>query len=232
MNKDIKGVIEEPVESPDKPIRVAVVEDDSKLRQTLELFISRSPGMRFVAGYGSAEAALKGLVSESPDVVLMDIRLPGMSGIECVSRLASLVPGAKVLMLTAYEDSDDVLQSLKAGAFGYMLKSADPAKLREAIREVHKGGSPMTGSIARKIVDMFRGGATAAAPSAEGPAQLSPREIEILRLLSTGCSYKQIAEELDGSINTVRTHIKRIYEKLHAHNRTEAVRMFHDRGGR
>jgi DNA-binding NarL/FixJ family response regulator len=220
-----------PIEPAKALIRVAVVEDDANLRKTLELFISRSPGLQFAGGYGSAEEALKGLPSEVPDVVLMDIHLPGMSGIECVTRLTSLLPSVRALMLTAFEDSDDVFQSLKAGAFGYMLKSGDPFKLRDAIREVKQGGSPITGSIARKIVDMFRDG-TAAAPATDAQAQLSPREVEILRYLSAGDSYKQIAEKIEGSINTVRTHIKRIYEKLHSHNRTEAVRIFKDRGGR
>jgi DNA-binding NarL/FixJ family response regulator len=227
----MKKSLEDSEPATDKVIRVAVVEDDLKLRQTLEKFISRSPGMQFVASYGSAEAALKELPVVSPDVVLMDIRLPGMSGIECVASLASLLPSARALMLTAFEDSDDVFKSLKAGAFGYMLKSADPAKLREAICEVHQGGSPITGSIARKIVDLFRVGTLVAVQSADdGQAQLSPREVDILRHLSTGYPYKHIATELDCSINTVRTHIKRIYEKLHSHNRTEAVRIFRDCG--
>jgi DNA-binding NarL/FixJ family response regulator len=225
--------LEETEQAIDKSIRVAVVEDDAKLRQTLEKFISRSPGMQFVASYGSAEAALQELPAQSPDVVLMDIHLPGMSGIDCVARLASALPSARVMMLTAFEDSDDVFKSLKAGAFGYMLKSADPSKLREAIYEVHQGGSPITGSIARKIVDLFRAGTSASVKSADDQqAQLSPREVDILRHLSAGHPYKHIAEKLGCSINTVRTHIKRVYDKLHSHNRTDAVRIFKDRGGR
>lgn len=226
---------ERPAEPADKsvqPIVVAVVEDDAKLRQTLMAFINRTADMRCVAGYESAEAALEGLPGAQPNIVLMDIRLPGMSGVDCVARLRTLLPTAKAVMLTAYEDADDVFQSLTAGAFGYLLKSTEPDRLRAAIREAHQGGSPISGSVARKIVDFFRGAAPAGAPPADELAPLSPREVEILRHLSTGYPYKHIATELDCSLNTVRTHIKRIYEKLHSHNRTEAVRIFRGRGGR
>ena len=213
------------------PIRVAVVEDDAKLRQTLEAFINRSGNMRFVAGYGSAEAALEGLPVERPDVVLMDIRLPGMSGVECVDRLRKVLPDTKAVMLTAYEDTDDVFRSLTVGAFGYMLKSVEPQRLREAICEAHQGGSPISGSVARKLVDYFH----RASPSEDqGPdelSSLSQREVEILHLLAAGHAYKQIADNLTISINTIRTHIKRIYEKLHVHSRTEAIRHFKDSGG-
>lgn len=216
---------------PEKPIRVAVVEDDAKLRQTLEAFINRSGDMRFVAGYGSAEAALKGLPAERPDVVLMDIRLPGMSGMECVARLRKLLPETKAVMLTAYEDTDDVFRSLTVGAFGYMLKSVEPQRLREAIREAHQGGSPISGSVARKLVDYFHGAAAAGSTCEDALSPLSQREVEILRMLAAGHAYKQIADELTISINTIRTHIKRIYEKLHVHSRGEAVRLFQDSGG-
>lgn len=218
-------------ELPEKQIRVAVVEDDAKLRQTLEAFINRSGDMRFVGGYGSAEAALKGLPADRPDVVLMDIRLPGMSGVECVARLRKVLPETKAVMLTAYEDTDDVFRSLTVGAFGYLLKSVEPQRLREAIREAHQGGSPISGSVARKLVDYFHGAPPSDAQGAGALSPLSQREVEILRMLATGHAYKQIADELNISINTIRTHIKRIYEKLHVHSRTEAVRLFQDSGG-
>jgi len=209
------------------PIRVAVVEDDEGLRRTLEAFINRSGDMIFVAGYGSAEAALKGLPGNRPDIVLMDIRLPGMNGVECVARLRKSVPEAKAVMLTAYEDTDDVFRSLTVGAFGYLLKSTEPVRLREAIREAHRGGAPFSGSVARKLVDFFQ---TEVRQEERGSAlqdaALSPREVEILRLLAAGHAYKQIAVELDISLNTICTHIKRIYEKLHVHSRSEAVRLF------
>jgi DNA-binding NarL/FixJ family response regulator len=220
-------MIKDSADAVGETIRVAVVEDDAKLRQTLGAFISRSGGMCFVAGYGSAEAALEGLAGDRPDVVLMDIRLPGMSGVECVARLRGLLPSAKAVMLTAYEDADDVFRSLTVGAFGYLLKSVEPQRLREAIREAHEGGSPISGSVARKLVEFFRG-----YPQPDSGARnqalspLSQREVEILRLLAEGHAYKQIAETLNISINTIRTHIKRIYEKLHVHSRGEAVRLF------
>lgn len=232
MNEQLENTSSETDEDAVRSIRVAVVEDDANLRLTLETFVNRTQGLECVASFGSAEQALDELSAHRPDVVLMDIRLPGMSGIECVERLGAIVPQAKALMLTAYEEADDVFQSLAAGAFGYLLKSAEPARLREAIREVHLGGSPISGSVARKIVDRLRIGATTETPATKDQTRLSPREVEILHLLAAGHAYKQIAAELGCTINTIRTHIKRIYEKLHAHNRTEAVRKFQNRGGR
>jgi DNA-binding NarL/FixJ family response regulator len=222
-----------PADASAPPVRVAIVEDDAGLREALETFVNRTRDLRCVAAYGSAEAALKGLVAVAPDVVLMDIRLPGISGIECVRQLRVLVPQAKALMLTAFGEDDDVFQSLAAGAYGYLLKSAQPARISEAIREVHLGGSPLSGNIARKIVEHLRPAEPAVpAGGADPVSELSPRELEVLRHLAAGLSYKQIATQFDGSINTVRTHIKRIYDKLHAHSRTEAVRTFQSRGGR
>jgi DNA-binding NarL/FixJ family response regulator len=229
MKKEAVDIQGDCLEDSVAPIRVAVVEDDAKLRQTLGAFINRSTGMRFVSGYGSAEEALEGLPRDNPDVVLMDIRLPGMSGVECVSRLRGLLPLTKAVMLTAYEDADEVFQSLTVGAFGYLLKSVEPQRLREAICEAHRGGSPISGSVARKLVDFFRGGAPVGAAESDALNPLSQREVEILRLLAEGHAYKQIAAELRISINTIRTHIKRIYEKLHVHSRTEAIRVFQDR---
>lgn len=208
-------------------IRVAVVEDDAKLRQTLVTFINRSEGMRCVASFGSAEEALNALPQHKPDVVLMDIRLPGMNGVDCVSRLRKLLPDTKPVMLTAYEDADEVFRSLTIGAFGYLLKSVEPQRLREAIREAHNGGSPISGSVARKLVDFFQQ-TTETAKDSDSLSALSSRETDILRLLSKGFAYKQIAAELDISLNTIRTHIKRIYEKLHVHSRLEAIRMLKD----
>jgi len=231
MTKGSREMSGGPVLGSTRPIRVALVEDDAALRQTLKLFIGRTRDLCYAGGYGSAEAALKGLPGDRPDIVLMDIRLPGMSGVECVGHLRQVLPGARAVMLTAYEDADDVFQSLTAGAYGYMLKSAEPARLREAIREAHQGGSPISGSVARKIVDFFRGGEPAGVPPAGEQAPLSPREVEILRLLSEGYAYKQIADELGAALNTIRTHIKRIYEKLHAHSRLEAIRQFQSRTG-
>ena len=213
----------------EETIRVAVVEDDVELRQTMKEFVNRSKGMTCVAVYESAEAALDGVPGDESDVVLMDIRLPGMSGVECVGHLRELAPSAKAVMLTAYEDSDDIFHSLAAGAFGYLLKSVEPKRLREAIREAYQGGSPISGSVARKLVDYFRGSAPVDKKVEDPLSPLSPREVDILQLLAEGYAYKQIAGELDISINTIRTHIKRIYEKLHVHSRMEAVRFLQER---
>ncbi len=210
-------------------IRVAVVEDDAELRQTMKEFINRSKGMICVAVYGSAETALDGLADAAPDVVLMDIRLPGMSGVECVGHLRERLPSTKAVMLTAYEDSDDVFHSLSAGAFGYLLKNVEPKRLREAIHEAHQGGSPISGSVARKLVEYFRSPSPSEEKADDPLAPLSSREMNILQLLAEGHAYKQIAAELDISINTIRTHIKRIYEKLHVHSRMEAVRFLQER---
>lgn len=206
-------------------IKVSAIEDDAKLRQTLSVFLNRSRDMRFVSGYGSAEEALQNLPQDRPDIILMDIRLPGISGIECVTALRQLMPDAHVIMLTAYEDSQQIFESLAAGAYGYLLKSTEPARLLDAIREVYHGGSPVSGSVARKILEYFQ------RPSIPGPTDgeklaLSERESQVLELLGAGHPYKHIADATGISLNTVRTYIKRIYEKLHVNSRTEAVLKF------
>jgi DNA-binding NarL/FixJ family response regulator len=202
-----------------KKITVAVVEDSEKLQRGLAALINDAPDLRFHSAWGNAEEALQRLPDDAPNIVLMDIRLPGMSGIECVKQLSVLLPKSRILMLTAYEDSEDIFQSLAAGAHGYLVKSAAPEQLLEAIREVAAGGSPISGSVARKMVDFFR---TRPAIS-DGAALLSPREREVLRLLADGCPYKEIATAMKVTLGTIQTYIERIYEKLHVHSRTEAV---------
>ena len=212
-----------------KKINISLVEDSEKLRRGLAALLADAPDLHCLSAYTSAEEALERLPVELPDIVLMDIRLPGMSGIECVAHLAALLPATRFLMLTAYEDSDDIFQSLAAGAHGYLLKSTAPEQLLEAIREVAAGGSPISGSVARKIVDFFR-----AKPSTLGAlTPLAPRERDVLKLLADGCPYKEIATTMQVSLGTVRTYIGRIYEKLHVHNRTDAVRKYlgHQPGG-
>lgn len=201
------------------PITVAIVEDDRRVRESLEVLINGGEGIRCVGTYASGEEALGALAGRKPDVVLMDINLPGMTGIECVRRLKAQLPKAQILMLTMYEDDEKVFQSLVAGASGYLVKRTSPADLLKAIQDVHTGSSPMTGKIARTVVEHFQKLQTAC-PEQE---YLSKREIEILNLLSKGYRYKEIADALSIGFETVRSHLKNIYTKLHVHSRTEAV---------
>ena len=203
-------------------IRVSIVEDDAKLRETLVRYFAGQAGFRCLKAYPNAEAALADLPQQPPDVVLMDIHLPGMSGIECVSRLRQAAPSLKIIMLTVFEESEQVFKALSAGAFGYLVKSNRPARILEAIREVHGGGSPMSGHIARKVVQSFQAQAAVRAET----DTLTARELEVLQGLSRGHPYKGIASELGISLSTVRTYIQRIYEKLHVHSQTEAVMKF------
>jgi DNA-binding NarL/FixJ family response regulator len=203
-------------------ISVCVVEDNPELREDTVSYLADAPGFRCVGDYESAEEALEEIPKKKPDVVLMDINLPGMNGIECVEKLKAILPKTPVMMLTVYEDSDQVFQALSSGACGYLLKSTPPEKLLEAIQEVQRGGSPMSSNIARKVVISFRteGRQT---PLIE---HLSQREQQVLELLAKGYPYKQIAAEINVSLGTVQTYIRRIYEKLHVNCRTEAVVKF------
>ena len=203
-------------------IKVSIVEDDAKLRETMARYFVGQSGFKCLCTYPDAESALAGIPENPPDVVLMDINLPGIDGIECVARLRAALPDLKILMLTVFEDSERVFNSLAAGAFGYLVKSHRPARILQAIRDVYAGGSPMSGHIARMVVQSFeRRGATT-----DETASLTPRELEVLHGLSCGQPYKQIAANLDISISTVRTYIQRIYEKLHVHSQTEAVMKY------
>lgn len=204
-------------------MNVALVEDNDQLRGTLARVLNRAPDCKCVGQFASAEAALAELPALRPDVVLMDINLPGMNGVECVRQLKQSLPGTQMLMLTAYEDTENIFNALAAGASGYLLKRTTSAELIAALRDVQAGGSPMTTHIARKVVQSFqRAPATAAAPT-EG---LSQREQEVLDGLAQGLIYKEIAEKLGISYETVHTYIRRIYEKLQVRTRTEAVAKF------
>jgi DNA-binding NarL/FixJ family response regulator len=203
-------------------INVSIVEDNEQLRGTLARLIGRTEGFACVGQHTTAEAALENVPLEKPHVVLMDINLPGISGVECVRKLKQLLPATQVMMLTAYEDTDNIFNALKAGANGYMLKRTSRAELLEAIREVHRGGSPMTAHIARKVVQSFQ----QSADSVQQTEDLSPREREVLDCLAQGFLYKEIAEKLGISYETVHTYIRRIYEKLQVRTRTEAVAKF------
>jgi DNA-binding NarL/FixJ family response regulator len=204
------------------PITVSIVEDNDQLRGTLARVLNRAEGFQCLGHYPSAEAALEALPKERPNVVLMDINLPGMNGVECVRRLKQIMPDTQVMMLTVYEDTENIFNALAAGASGYLLKRTTSAELLEAIRDVQKGGSPMTTHIARKVVQSFQ-----RAPGSTQPTEdLSPREKEVLDCLAQGFLYKEIAEKLGISYETVHTYIRRIYEKLQVRTRTEAVAKF------
>ena len=213
------------------PITISIVEDNDKLRGTLAKVIGRAEGFRFVSDYASAEEALAGLPKVKPEVVLMDINLPGLNGVECVRKLKALLPQTQVMMLTVYEDTENIFNALAAGANGYMLKRTPTKELIEAIREMHRGGSPMTTNIARLVVQSFQKTLPAPAPAAGGAAsgnlaELSEREQQVLDLLTQGLIYKEIADKLNIGYETVHTYIRRIYEKLQVRTRTEAVAKF------
>ena len=200
-------------------ICVAIVEDNRAVRENLALLIDNAPGFSCVTTCASVEEAWKSLPALKPEVVLMDIHLPGRCGIVGVARLKILLPETQVIMLTIEEDGDRVFESMKAGATGYLLKHVSPAEILAAIREVHDGGAPMSSQIARKVVNTFR-----RAPKPAGSVQgLSPKEDQVLRLLAKGHRSKEIGEELGIGLGTVNTHIRHIYEKLHVRSRAEAV---------
>jgi DNA-binding NarL/FixJ family response regulator len=203
-------------------ISVSIVEDNDKLRATLARLIDRSEGFRCLSQYANAEDALKDLPQVRPDVVLMDINLPGMNGVQCVRQLKALLPQVQVMMLTVYEDTENIFNALAAGANGYMLKRTSSKELLEAIQDVQRGGSPMTMHIARKVVQSFQHTAATAQPA----ENLSEREQQVLDCLCQGLMYKEIAEKLGISYETVHTYIRRIYEKLQVRTRTEAVAKF------
>jgi RNA polymerase sigma factor (sigma-70 family) len=202
-------------------ITVSIVEDNEKLRGTLARVLNRAEGFRCISQYPSAEDALKDLPTARPEVVLMDINLPAINGVECVRQLKKIAPNILIIMLTVYEDTENILEALSAGASGYLLKRTTSPELLNAIREVHRGGSPMTTHIARKVVQSLQKNAPAQ------PAEnLSEREQQVLDLLAKGLMYKEIADKLAISYETVHTYIRRIYEKLQVRTRTEAVAKF------
>ena len=201
------------------PINVAIVEDDRRVRESMSVLIDGAENLRCAGAFATAEEALARVPQVKPDVLLMDINLPGMSGIECVRKLKAQMPKLQILMLTMYEDDEKVFQSLVAGASGYLVKRTSPAELLKAIAEVHGGASPMSGKIARTVVEYFQ----KLQDVSPQENYLSKREEEILDLLVKGYRYKEIAEALTISFETVRSHLKNIYDKLHVHSRTEAV---------
>ena len=203
-------------------ITVSIVEDDGQARLILAEWIRRAAGFQCLSHYASAEDALEHLPREGPNIVLMDINLPGMNGVEGVRQLKSRLPSTEFVMLTVYDDSDHIFNSLAAGASGYLLKQTPEADLLAALRDVHAGASPMTGSIARRVVQYFQS-LPRKTPSG---VCLSPREQQVLELLARGFLYKEIAVELGTSVPTVNTHIRHIYEKMHVQSRGQAVAIY------
>jgi DNA-binding NarL/FixJ family response regulator len=199
-------------------ISLAIVEDLAEVREGLKQFISLSPEFTILDTFRTAEEALDSLARIAPDIVIMDINLPGMSGIECIRQVKKKNSHTQFMMFTIYENDEKVFEALKAGASAYLLKNTGLMQLVEALKELHCGGSPMSANIARKLVTLFQDEHADAKPTG-----LSKRENEILQLLSRGLLYKEIADQLKISVGTVRQHIHNIYEKLHVHNRTEAI---------
>jgi DNA-binding NarL/FixJ family response regulator len=204
-------------------LRVSIVDDDEPISRILAELIRESKNLEFVSSYNDSEIALRQLPTDRPDVVLMDINIPGLSGIECVRRLKPELPQTQFLMLTVYADSDHIFAALSAGATGYLLKGTKRGELLAAIRQIATGGSPMSAGIARKVVQSFAAGPGAARPNTE---TLSPRERSVLDLLAQGYLYKEIAESLNLSVATVDTYVRRVYEKLQVNSRSQAIAKY------
>ena len=209
---------------PNPPIKVAIVEDDVEIRQSLAEMVADNPSYLVTDVCKDAADALAKLPPHPPDVVLMDINMPGMNGIECVRRLKSVLPETNILMLTVYEDGDWLFESLKAGASGYLLKRTSSSRLLKAITEVHHGGAPMTPQIAKRVVRYFSAGKPAKSTAVDpGVSALTAGQTEFLELLAAGYAYKEIASKMSITMDGVRSYVRKIYEKLHVHSRTEAV---------
>jgi DNA-binding NarL/FixJ family response regulator len=198
---------------------VVVVEDDRGLREQLLRVLESAADIKCLGAFVSGEEALPEILARKPDVVLMDIKLPGMSGIQCVAEIKKVIPGMQIIMVTVYEDSERIFRALKAGANGYLVKSSPPEQLLEAIRDAYKGGAPMSSHIARKVVQHFH----LLGPSVQESENLSPREREVLDLLAMGFIYKEIGSQLNIGAETVRTYVKNICQKMHVRSRLEAV---------
>ena len=213
-----------------QPIRIAIVEDDAGLRDTFQQIFGSAPDFRVVGAFADAETAVRQLPPKTPDVVLMDINLPGMSGIECLRRLKETMPKVRVIMVTVYDDNDSLFQSLVAGADGYLLKRASRLRLLDSVREIVAGGAPISPQVARRMVEYFhqlknqdqRGRAETPALTME-LQDLTAREQAVLAKLAEGFAPKEVATELGISYDTVRNHTTSIYNKLHVHSRSEAI---------
>ena len=203
-------------------IKVAIIEDNRTVRESLETIVNLAPGCQCVGTWSTAEDGLRLLPKQAPDVVLMDIQLPNMSGVECTAQLKEILPSAQIIMVTVYEDPDRIFRALRAGACGYLLKRSTPEQIIAAIRDVQQGGAPMSSEIARKVISQFR----EPLETSEEVETLSTREREVLELVAQGLDNKAIAGRLGVSVDAVRWHLKHIYLKLHVHSRTQAALKF------
>jgi len=199
-------------------ITVCIVEDLDEVRNGLAAIINMTEGFKVLQSFSTAESALEKLFTLKPDIVIMDIHLPGMTGIECIKQAREKSSTMQFMMFTIYENSDVVFQALEAGATGYLLKNSSASKIIESLRELHQGGSPMNAEIAKKLVVRFQ-----KTPFAQNEYHLTPKEHEVLQLMSKGYLYKEIAAELNNTVNTIKQHIRHIYEKLHVHSAAEAI---------
>ena len=200
-------------------IKVGIVEDNKTLREGFETLINRTPEMQCICACGTVGDAVRQIPPAQPDVVLMDIQLPDGTGIDCTARIKEQLPDVQIIVVTVYADSDWIFQALQAGASGYLLKRATPARIIEAIREAQEGGVPMTPEIARKVIGQFQ----APVKAAEEVESLTPRETEVLQFIMHGLANKEIADRMSISVNSVKWHLRHIYEKLHVRSRVEAV---------
>ena len=201
---------------------IAIVEDNKVIRESLAAYVHTDPEYRCVCSCANAEDALREIPRQQPEIVLMDIQLPDISGIECTAKLKQLMPALRILMVTVYCDPELIFKALRAGACGYLLKSCTPEELVAAVREVREGGAPMSRDIARKVIAFFQN----PVPRTDGIEELSPREREILELLARGFRNKRIGEYLGMADGTVRWHLRHVYHKLHVRSRTEAALKF------
>jgi DNA-binding NarL/FixJ family response regulator len=217
----IEGSAMNPNPSSGAPIKIVIVDDSATLGRNIERWLNRAPGFKSVGVCASGEQALALVPEKKPDVVLMDIQMPGMNGVECTAHLKKKMPALQIIMLTVYEDTETIFKALRAGASGYLLKRSSPADIIHAIRDIRQGGAPMTSAIARKVVEAFQ------EPAPQGEeSDLTMREREILDHLAKGFSNKEIGARLDISPFTVKAHLARIFEKLHVRSRTEAVMAY------
>lgn len=199
-------------------ITVCIVEDLDEVRNGLAAIINMTEGFKVLQSFSTAESALEKFFTLKPDIVIMDIHLPGMTGIECIKQAREKSSTMQFMMFTIYENSDVVFQALEAGATGYLLKNSSASKIIESLRELHQGGSPMNAEIAKKLVVRFQ-----KTPFAQNEYHLTPKEQQVLELMAKGYLYKEIADELNNTVNTIKQHIRNIYEKLHVQNKAEAI---------